>query len=99
MVKTSFGEMDILLRNAHGPRVELLKFKSEGRAHSHKDYESFFVMSGKGQVYVGDNIIKVEPGSLVVIPPDTKHWMKPEANSLLEGLLWYHSEKLEINLI
>ncbi len=95
-MKTSFGEMEILLKDAGKLKVEHLKFDSEGRPHKHQEFESFFVLKGSGKVYVGENIHLVKAGSLVVIPPSTSHWMKPDENVVMEGLLWYHNEALSL---
>ena len=95
-MQTSFGEMEILVKQDNKPQVEYLKFNSNGRSHQHKEYEFFFTTKGSGKVYVGDNIIEVKSGDLVTIPPNFPHWMEPDAGSVLEGLLWYHSSPLNI---
>lgn len=96
MKATSFGEKSVIVERDEKPLVEHLKFKREGRSHKHLEFESFFVLSGKGTVYVGEKEIFVEEGSLVVIPPKTSHWMKPNSDSVLEGLLWYHEAPLSL---
>ena len=89
--------MDILLKDNGKPLVEHLKFTNEGRPHKHAEFESFFVLKGSGQVYVGEKVFEVVPGSQVLIPPGSNHWMKPNEGVLLEGLLWYHSDPLTFN--
>lgn len=96
-MKTSFGEMEILLKKDHKPRIETLKFESAGRPHKHLEWEYFYVTSGEGFVYVGEQKIAVTPGSLVKIPPKTSHWMEPSAAvNPLEGLLWYDENELSL---
>ncbi len=96
MKTTSFGQLDILLRNGGEPSIEFLRFESKGRGHSHERYETFFVISGRGRVISGDNTFVVDEGSLVTIPPRTDHWMEPAENVVLEGFLWYHDKPLDI---
>lgn len=95
-MKTSFGEMEILLKDGPKPRVEYLRFEATGRPHKHPEYEYFFVTQGSGKVYLGENFVAVKPGHLVPIPPNTSHWMEPDAGVILEGLLWYHEQNLVI---
>lgn len=97
MNRTSFGEMEIILKQDGKPQVEYLKFHSEGRTHKHLEFESFFVLKGKGQVFVGEKVIDVQEGSLIVIPPQTSHWMKPSSGNILEGLLWYHQTPISFH--
>lgn len=92
MLKTSFGEMEILVKDQNKPQVEYLRFVSRGRPHKHKQFEFFVTMKGTGKVFVGEQIFAVKPGDLVTILPDQAHWMEPDQNSVLEGLLWYHEE-------
>ena len=70
--------------------LEHLIFERNGRAHKHKEYESFFVTNGEGRVISGEKTFDVTVGSLVTIPPNTDHWMEVENNQILEGFLWYH---------
>jgi quercetin dioxygenase-like cupin family protein len=94
MVKTSFGEMEILFRRENKPRIEYLKFASKGRPHRHPEFESFVTLNGTGKVFVGDEAFSVQPGDLVTISPNLPHWMEPDPGTELEGFLWYHNEPL-----
>ena len=107
MRKTSFGEVEIILKQAGKPQAEFLRFTSEGRSHKHEEYESFFVLAGEGKVYSGGDVFEVSPGDLVTIPPGAAHWMAPKVDTTasdnsqtpeqpLEGLLWYHTESLKL---
>ena len=40
---------------------------------THDDHEALFVISGEGQVMVGDAVIDVTAGTAVYVPPDTSH--------------------------
>ena len=96
-MKTSFGEMEILAREDGKPLVEFLKFERERRSHKHPTFESFFVLKGSGKVYVDEKVFDVVPGSQVVIPPGAAHWMQPDHEKVMEGLLWYHSEPITLH--
>ncbi len=88
--------MDIILEKSNRPLVEHLVFEKKGRAHKHREFESFYVISGKGQVVSGKDVYDVREGSLITIPPETFHWMIPLQGQLLEGFLWYHEKELDI---
>lgn len=96
MPKTSFGDLEVLLKDANKPQVEYLRFVSSGRSHRHGEFESFFTLKGTGKVNVGDKVYDVKEGDLVTIPPDSPHWMVPDPGSVLEGLLWYHTQPLNL---
>ena len=44
-----------------------------GEPQVHDDQEALYVVSGTGQVRVGDRRIDVRPGSAVYVPPKTPH--------------------------
>lgn len=90
MRETSFGSMGAVIKHGKKPVAEYLVFTKAGKAHKHKEYETFTVLSGTGQVYVGERKFSVSEGSIVTIPPMVPHWMEPEGGGPLEGLLWYH---------
>lgn len=46
---------------------------SSSNRHSHANEEIFFVISGEGEIEVGDALFPVEPGSAVRVPADTPH--------------------------
>lgn len=97
MNKTSFGRMSVLVDENNISQVEFLIFKTSGRSHKHNSYESFFVTKGAGTVYRDDEVIKVKVGDLVIIPPNTSHWMEPESKEkTLEAIVWYHQEKINL---
>lgn len=97
MLTTSFGQMEILYKEGKRPKIEYLTFTSAGRSHQHPNYESFFVTKGSGKVIRGDETVLVGPGDLVVIPPQTSHWMETDSSEIpLEGLLWYHDCELHL---
>ncbi len=53
--------------------------------HKHKKTEEiYYVTSGKGQMYVGNKITTVKPGTAVYVPLKTLHWIKNKGNEPLE---------------
>jgi hypothetical protein len=49
--------------------------------HSHPDFEEFwYICSGKGEVQVGDELIDVEEGDLVITPRGVKHGPGPHTD-------------------
>ncbi len=87
--KTSFGRIEVICQE---PFIERLFFHRSGRPHQHKEYEVFITIKGTGKVIKGELEISVSPGSIVIIPPNTDHWMIPDEGQVLEGFLYY-SEK------
>ena len=86
--------MDVILKLNEKIAAEYLRFEKNGRSHEHNEYESFFVLSGEGKIISGEKTHEVKKGDLVTIPPKTPHWMEPEGDSAMEGLLWYHDQPL-----
>jgi mannose-6-phosphate isomerase-like protein (cupin superfamily) len=48
---------------------------SEPHAHANGEAEIYFVIEGTGKVGVGNEIKELEPGAVIVTPPDTPHGM------------------------
>ena len=46
----------------------------EPRPHSHPHEQIAYVLSGKIEFHVGDEVIPVSAGGLLVIPPNALHW-------------------------
>lgn len=96
MGKTSFGSLQPIFKIDSKINIEYLIFEKEGRAHQHNEYESFFVTAGQGIIVNGEERVSVKPGDLVLVNPNTDHWMIPEGNTPLEGFLWHHQAKTVI---
>ena len=41
--------------------------------HAHSSYELYFLLAGSRDYFIGDKFIKVYPGDVVLIPPNTLH--------------------------
>ncbi len=56
-------------------------------AHSHTiTQEAWYFLSGRGQIRVGDRIIDVEPGMVVVSPPQVEHQLIANRSEVLKAL-------------
>jgi mannose-6-phosphate isomerase-like protein (cupin superfamily) len=53
---------------------------------SHDDHEALFVISGEGQVQVGDDVIDVKPGTAVYVPPGAIHARRCSSDEPLQTL-------------
>jgi 4-carboxymuconolactone decarboxylase len=42
--------------------------------HKHSGEQVLYFLEGKGRVQVGDELINANPGDIVRIPPNTRHW-------------------------
>jgi mannose-6-phosphate isomerase-like protein (cupin superfamily) len=57
-----------------------------GELRSHDDQEALYVLTGEGQVRVGDRVIDVRPGTAVYVPPNTPHARRGTGNAPLRTL-------------
>jgi len=96
MKKTSFGTMQTLFEKDHKIAAEFLSFESEGRSHTHDQYETCYISSGNGEIAIGEETWWVEPHTLITIPPNTPHWMIPGDETPLDILIFYHDEPLTV---
>jgi quercetin dioxygenase-like cupin family protein len=46
----------------------------EPRPHSHPHEQIAYVMSGKIDFHIGDDVVTLGPGGVLVIPPNALHW-------------------------
>jgi len=84
----SFGEkLDISWENGE---VEFMRFASEGSSHKHDNQEVALLLSGSGEVVVGDKSVSVnKTGEQVKIPANTPHHMIPSDGSEMVMLIYY----------
>ena len=55
--------------------------------HSHSvTQEAWYFISGRGQIRVGDKLIDVEPGTVVVSPPQVEHQLINTGSEVLKAL-------------
>ncbi len=57
-------------------------------AHSHEDTEqAFLVLSGKGQMHIGDKVYDIEKGSIAYAPRNVEHSTQNTGSEDLEMML------------
>jgi quercetin dioxygenase-like cupin family protein len=44
--------------------------------HSHKYEQIAMILEGEAEFYIGDEVVKLSEGGVVVIPPDVEHYLK-----------------------
>lgn len=59
--------------------------RSNPHSHDHQE-EVFYVVSGRGEIQVGDEFAEVESGSVVVVPPTVIHSLINGADETLKVL-------------
>ena len=58
--------------------------------HSHATtQEAWYFISGRGQIRVGDRTIEVEPGTVVVSPPQVEHQLINTGTELLKAVFLF----------
>ena len=55
--------------------------------HSHAEHEIYYITAGRGEVLLGDEIHRVEPGSVLFIPGATVHGIRNCGSETL-ALTW-----------
>lgn len=60
----------------------------EAPPHQHEtEQETWFFFEGKGQIRIGDEVIDVEPGTVVSSPPKTPHAFINPGPGMLKAIL------------
>ncbi len=55
--------------------------------HFHEtEQEAWYVIAGRGQIRVGDKQVEVEPGTVVVSPPQVEHQITNPGPEVLKAL-------------
>ncbi|MCM8533191.1 MAG: helix-turn-helix domain-containing protein [Lentisphaeraceae bacterium] len=63
--------------------------------HYHDAYELTYIISGRGQRYVGDSLEPFEAGDLVLLPPNLPHtWVTDVGSEVNEALVVQFSQKV-----
>ncbi len=58
--------------------------------HSHSTtQEAWYFISGKGQIRVGDKTVDVEPGTVVVSPPQVEHQLINTGTEVLKAIFLF----------
>ena len=59
-------------------RIGATDYMYTNKEHSHKFYEVLIYTEGKGKIYTSKGEYFFSPGTIVILPPDTKHCTKSE---------------------
>lgn len=60
---------------------------SDAEPHYHtKTTEYYYVLEGRGELHLGEEIVALAPGTLVLIPPGLPHWAQGEVKVLVIGM-------------
>lgn len=87
---TRFGFMIELRLPRLSRNCEVMCFERTGSPHVHEDRDEVAIaVAGTGIVWVGEEAIPVEPGSMVEIPAGEEHYMEPGPNGPLSMLITY----------
>jgi mannose-6-phosphate isomerase-like protein (cupin superfamily) len=61
---------------------------SDSRKHFHaKTTEYYFVVSGRGEMELGDETVSIEAGDMITVPPGVRHTSRPTTDEDLEILI------------
>lgn len=81
MRKTSFGFME---SSGEGKALrEKLTFEKTGRFHKHQEIEIFEVLSGKGLLFIENEVSSIEEGGEYTVPSGKLHKMCPNDGETL----------------
>jgi quercetin dioxygenase-like cupin family protein len=70
-------------------KVTLTHVLPGGKFPPHRDtyHHVFYIVKGKGEVFLGDETYRVEPGTIVEIPAETLHGYQNTSDQLLELII------------
>ena len=62
---------------------------TEGSAHFHAGYdEVYYVLAGRGKIFMADQEFELRPGAAVVIPAGVLHSLKADEGDTLEFIIF-----------
>ena len=71
------------IANVHLVRV------TKGGAHYHQAYdEVYYVLSGRGRIWLGDDVSELRPGAVVTIPAGLPHALEGDEGETLEFVIF-----------
>lgn len=71
--------------------VSLYRAKEYGKVSTHDDQEGFFVLEGRGMIYVDGEELAIEPGMCLMIPAHTEHTVKVAEDCDICKIFWFHA--------
>jgi mannose-6-phosphate isomerase-like protein (cupin superfamily) len=70
--------------------------KSKTKSLAHDEYELFIGISGKANIKLGDEIVEMEKGDIVVIPPRVRHYIsnQEQEDFHLYSIWWHENQEI-----
>jgi quercetin dioxygenase-like cupin family protein len=53
----------------------------------HDEHEAFYILEGRAEVYCGDKMFRVAPGSFVLLPRGIPHWHRVSPDAAMRSLV------------
>lgn len=76
------------LYSSENQSIAYLTLYQEARSHKHEKMEEvYFIMKGKGRLWVGEDVYDVEKDDVIPIPKFTFHHLKNDSNKPLEVMV------------
>lgn len=92
-VAVSAGEhtsMQVLICSEEGAHFAMRRFRmapgGSMPAHTNTIEHEQYVLQGRAEVGIGDDVVQVEPGSVVYIPAAVPHWYRTVGEETFEFL-------------
>lgn len=88
----------LLTKDDGGPCSLSLLNISDSRKHYHKvTTEVYYVVKGEGEMILGDDVVTLEPGVTIMIPPGLPHTAKGDVEVLIYCVPPYESEDVHFD--
>lgn len=68
---------------------------ADSRRHYHKEVtEFYYILAGRGQMELGDDVVDLAPGVTIMIPPGVAHRAHGDIRCLIVGVpAWKHDDE------
>ena len=85
---TSYLLVSEITTDARQLTTTLVEMKPEGfqHLHSHEQEQCYFIIEGEGEMNVGGETAKVNPGDCIFIPSNEQHGLKNTGSDVLRYL-------------
>ena len=93
----------VLIGPDEAPNFHMRRFKIEAGggmpAHTNTVEHEQYVLAGRAKIGIGDDMIEVKEGDVVLIPAGTPHWYRVQGNETFEFLCMVPNLPDEIEII
>lgn len=90
VIPCPYGDVQRVISNGDGgiANVHVVRITRGGR-HYHRAYdEVYYVVSGRGRIWLGDAEREIRPGAAVVIPAGMPHALEADDGEVLEFVIF-----------